>query len=108
MRIENWAVITPVVDPYAAPETISPSLRGQVYGHPRFDDGQWVTTSSIVGKNGKNEVITVSSSAYELGQADPQYEERFPGARDRLLNSLPNILDKIKEQGGWNNAIDVV
>ncbi len=88
MRIENWAVVAPIVDPFAAPETQPLSLQGQVFGHPRFDDGQYITTSSIDKKNDKDEVITVSGSVYKLGRVDPSYEERFPDARKRLLGSL--------------------
>jgi len=86
MRIENWAVV--VSDPYAAPEARRQKLQGEVFGHPRFPDGTTVTTSSIVGKNWKGHVTTSSGSYYELGQVDPAYEEQFPGARDRLLDSL--------------------
>lgn len=88
IRIENWAVITPVVNPYAAPETQPPSLYGQVYGHPRFNDGEYVTTSLIVGKNEQNEILTNSGNAYELGKVDLRYEKQFPGAKSRLLGRL--------------------
>lgn len=88
MRIENWSVVNPILDPYQAPETRSPSLYGKVFGHPKFVDGHWATTSSIYGKTAKNEVATVSGSSYELGQVDPSYEKKFPDAKNRLLNSL--------------------
>lgn len=88
MRIEDWSVTTSVVNPYAAPETQRRSLYGRVFGHPRFDDGKSVTTSSIVGKNSRGEVLTSSGSSYELGQVDPLYEDQFPGAKKELLGSL--------------------
>lgn len=89
MRIENWAVISPVPGPYTAPETQgSPSLSGNVFDHPRFNDGTWVTTSFIIGKNNKDEIITNSGSSYELGQVSQPYEEKFPDARNKLLKSL--------------------
>ncbi len=90
MRIDDWAVITPI-DPYVAPETQTQCLNGRVFGHPRFDDGHFVTTSSICGKNNKGEVVTSSGSAYELGPINTSYEVAFPGARERLLDSLPIV-----------------
>jgi hypothetical protein len=88
MRIENWAVVTPALDPWAAPETQRLSLNGNVFGHPRFDDGAHITTSSIVGKNNEDEILTHSGSAYKLGQVNPDYEAKFPGARARFLGSF--------------------
>lgn len=88
MRIEEWAVVHPP-NPYAAPETQTQSLHGRVFGHPKFKDGQRVTTSSIQGKNTSGEVVTKSGSSYELGEIDPTYEQEFPDAENRLLDSLP-------------------
>lgn len=88
MKIENWAVVESIVNPYAAPEMRALSLQGQVFGHPRFNDGQYITTSSIDKKNDRDEVVTISGSSYELGRVDPSYEEKFPNARNKLLNSL--------------------
>jgi len=87
MRIENWAVVSIIDCPFTAP-----ALRGQVFGNPRFEDGQYVFTSSIGSKSDQDEVVTMSGSVYELGQASPAYEEKFPGARDRLLGSLVETL----------------
>lgn len=88
MRIENWAVITPMPNTYIAPETQAPSLGGNVFDHPKFNDGTWITTSSIIGKNNKDEILTVNGSSYELGQISKSYEEKFPDARNKLLNSM--------------------
>jgi hypothetical protein len=93
MRIETWAVVGHVLDPYGAPETQGKStiLIGVVFGHPRFDNGHTVTTSSIIGKNNKNEIVTASGSAYKLGEVHQVYEAKFPDAKNRLLDSLPII-----------------
>ena len=90
MRIENWAVIfPPSISPYTPPELLKQSLQGKVFGNPRFNDGKFVTTSSITGKNSRNEILTHSGSAYELGEIDPTYEAQFPNAKNILLRSLP-------------------
>lgn len=88
MRIEDWAVISYNLDPFATPETQRLSLHGRVFEHPRFEDGKWVTTSPIVGKNKKDEILTHSGSVYALGLVKLDYEIQFPDARSRLLGSL--------------------
>ncbi len=87
MRIENWAVVT-TSDPHTAP-----CLKGEVFGHPRFDDGYSVRTSSIMGKTETGEVVTYSGSHYILGRIDALYLKRYPNARKRFLDSLPIIND---------------
>ena len=87
IRIEFWSVITTNANPYAAPELISPRLQGRVYGHPRIKDGEYVSTSTIIGvKNGL--VLTRSGSEYQLGEVDPDYESAFPNAKERLLTDI--------------------
>lgn len=90
MRMENWAIVS---DPYQAPEISGQYLRGNIYNsvNPRHEDGDGITTSRIVGKTSDNKVITKSGSVYELGVVLPDYEQHFPNARDRLLNTLPNL-----------------
>lgn len=89
MRLEHWAVVAESnKDPYAAPETRTQLLNGIVFDHPRFSDGTFVTTSAIVGKNSKNEILTASGSSYRLGRVCPFYEKMFSGAKNRLLDSL--------------------
>ena len=92
--LKNWCIVTNN-DPYTAPEHKKPRLNGDVHGHPHFREGENVTTSSIVGKTfaGCFLVRTKSGSLYEIAATDvnPKYEQAFPGARERLLNSLPEV-----------------
>jgi hypothetical protein len=87
MRLENWSVVFSETDPYLAPELQKIALHGNVYGHPRFDDGSSVTTSTIKELRGEL-IITNSGSEYELGEVDPEYEKRYPEARQRIFKSL--------------------
>jgi len=87
MVIQDWAVVTDP-DPFTAPELKAPMLYGEVYGHPRFADGKCVRTSRIVSKTEYGEVVTESGSVYRLGAVNPAYELKFPGAEERLLESL--------------------
>lgn len=89
MRIENWSIFRAKNSSYVTPSEVQTRLLyGQVFGHPGLRDGEYVSTSSICGKNDKDEVITASGSSYELGKIDPSYEKIFPGAKDILLSSL--------------------
>ena len=83
--LENWSVVvSPDNNPYTPPELQKQCLHGEVYGHPRFGNGEAVTTSVITNiKNGC--VHTHSGSVYCLGDPSQQYEARYWGAKRRLL-----------------------
>lgn len=94
MKILNWCVVTSLVSPYTPPELGEHRLSGDIYkdAHPgqKFRDGSTITTSRIVGKKG-DAVVTLSGSIYELGNPAPLYEEQFPNAKQRLLDSLEEV-----------------
>jgi hypothetical protein len=72
IKLENWSLGNAPDDMYYAPEVRKVRLSGDVYNHPRFEDGKKVTTSSVKEVNGK--VITTSSgSVYELGEPEKEY-----------------------------------
>lgn len=85
--IENWSICTiPSPDPLAPPECSVKILCGDVYNHPKFKDGTYVQTSMTIGvRDGK--ILTHSGSMYELGDVDTEYEEQYPNAKERLLNT---------------------
>jgi hypothetical protein len=82
--IRNWMVCKGEPERMTPPESRRPVLRGLVFGHEVYDDGSWVTTSSVKGRVG-NRLLVASGRLYELGDPDPAYEQRFPDARERLL-----------------------
>lgn len=73
MRLENWSVVSTPISPYEAPELARMLIHGEVYGNPRFIDGEPVTTSSVQKIEG-NRVFT-RNSVYELGTPAPAYVE---------------------------------
>lgn len=80
IRLEQWSLHEYDIDvtPYMAPEQIQAKkkLSGQVYGHPRFDDGDVVTTSSLVLLDLQaKRAVTKSGTEYVLGEMDPQYAQ---------------------------------
>jgi hypothetical protein len=66
-----WSVKT---DTYAAPELGRNYLQGDVFGHPRHEDGKNVTTSRISKVKGRL-VKTRSGSVYRLGRIKPEYRK---------------------------------
>ncbi len=88
VRIDDWTVFIPE-QPYIAPELLVRVLSGVVTGHPRHEDGTFVTTSSIELLNPlEGTIVTSSGTQYILGEVAEEYEYMFPGAKERLLKSL--------------------
>lgn len=77
IRLERWSTTTyPGSSPYDPPECTL-SFHGLAYGHPRFAEGQEITTSPIrlVVTQGLfgTVVRTGSGSEYTLGEPDPAF-----------------------------------
>lgn len=86
LRLENWSIGIGGDDIYLAPELQPKYLHGLVYGHPKFNDGEEINTSSIVRIDKDREmVLTYSGSEYVLGDIDPEYEKQFPDAKNTLF-----------------------
>lgn len=88
IRIENWCIVSGKQSPYQAPELATSHLCGRVFNHHLFADGSIVTTSSIIGIDSDDRIITKSGHSYELGAIETQYESQFPDAKKRLIDSL--------------------
>lgn len=69
--LENWSTVSGG-DEYTAPECRTLNLHGEVYGHPRFEDGK-VIVSSEISKINCRFVTTRSGSLYWLGKPDPNF-----------------------------------
>ncbi len=87
--LNNWCVVAH--NPYKAPEEQSKCISGTVTGSEKFDDGATIITSSIKSAtqdaDGVVSVTTYTGSVYVLGVVDPNYEQLYPGAKERLLKS---------------------
>lgn len=80
MKIDEWVLQAK----YLGTKKIS----GKVYGNPEFEEGEPITTSSVIGKTEDGKLITKSGSIYELGNPAEDYERAYPSARDRVLEQL--------------------
>lgn len=67
--LENWRTV--LLDPYSPPEA-GMRLSGEVYDHPRFQNGTVVTTSRV-NKINCRFITTKSGSLYWLGKPDPNF-----------------------------------
>lgn len=74
--LRNWSTV--IDNPYRAPEAGSNiCLHGNVYGHPRFEDGTEVTTSRVKESEGRV-VQTMSGSEYVLeGEPDQEFVDQL-------------------------------
>lgn len=85
--LKNWSVCQRGNE-WMAPELWTNYLHGNVYGHPRFEDGDPVSTSSIVDiKDGDGyKIVSTRNTDYVLreSEVDPEYESQYPGAYKRL------------------------
>lgn len=89
MRLKNWSVFQHEDNGFLPPELQKSYLQGDVYGNPRFEDGDFVTTSriiSVVDKGTHKEAETRSGSVYELYKedVDQNAEKEFPNYYERL------------------------
>lgn len=89
MKLKNWSVFQRDESGFLPPELHRNYLQGDVYGNPKFRDGEFVTTSriiNIVDKGTHKEAETWSGSIYELHKedVDPNAEKQFPNYYERL------------------------
>ncbi len=98
-RLENWSVVTDRVNAYNPPEAWVQRLAGEVYDHPKQEDGKRVETSIIVTSEGRR-VTTRSGTVYELGKPDPQYVVWLRHELGREIdpaNPVKSVSEKRKE-----------
>lgn len=89
IRLKNWSIYMDDCVGWRAPELFTYHLQGNAYGHPRFEDGDPVSTSSIVEINDRGdykEATTRSGSVYGLYKedVDPECEIEYPNYYERL------------------------
>jgi hypothetical protein len=85
--LRHWSIVNRQRNPEKPPE---PAFRGEVYGHPKYEDGDTVKTSRPLVRV-DDHVITRSGTCYRLGEADENYERHYPDARARVLEEIPTI-----------------
>lgn len=81
--------------PYTAPEirdyTIISVVCGKMHNHPKFSNGQIVTTSEVVSVLDNRYIITQSGSKYLLD--NPSYDYTIQRQKDNLP-LIPNNINK--------------
>jgi hypothetical protein len=88
-RLTEWfATFAPDTE-HLLPEERPVVLMGTVYGHPLQPDGTNIRVSRAVARTPGGDLVTVSGSRYILEEPHPDYADKYPDARTRLLDSLP-------------------
>lgn len=78
LRLTNWSLLQRGGDGYTAPELCDWYLQGNVYGHPKIEDGTFVTTSritNVVNKGKKRIITTRSGSVYCLSMEEAKKKD---------------------------------
>lgn len=95
--LKNWSVCQRGNE-WMAPELRTNYLQGNVYGHPRFSDGDPVSTSSIENiSNGDGcKIVKTRNTEYVLYKDDvsAEYELLYPGAYTRLSITKGDLNDQ--------------
>lgn len=89
IRLKNWSMYAEGNNEFRPPELWNYHLQGNVYGHPRFNDGDPVNTSriiDIVDKGDHKEAHTRSGTVYCLYKedVDPECEKAYPNYYERF------------------------
>jgi len=71
--LDDWSMVPSNMSPYTAPEARRPVLYGRVTGHPRYEDGTYVTTSRILASAGRE--VETNNTIYNLGLMSVGYRD---------------------------------
>lgn len=90
MILKDWTVFVHNSNEYQAPELGSPRLQGEVYGHPRFVDGTFVHTSTLISiedMGTHKEAKTMGGSTYILYKENlsKECEKQYPNYYEKLI-----------------------
>lgn len=89
MIVKNWSIFANDNHGFPAPETCSKHLQGNVFGNPKFHEGDPINTSRIIhieDMGDHKDIITKSGSRYSVYPEDvnPECEKQFPNYYERL------------------------
>ncbi len=89
--LEDWSIVQITESPYQAPELARSALYGKAFGHPRFEDAQYVTTGTIQKFDSETMTAETNRTKYKLGKMADQFRKylddenielsRYDGAR---------------------------
>lgn len=83
-RMENWEVVGKIESAYSSPESATMHIKGEIYGHPKYEDGEVVVTSKIIETDGTH--IKTFYHCYTLGYPHPRYEKWYLDKHGSSLN----------------------
>ena len=93
MRLENWSIGS-IEDYYMPPENIRIRASGCVYNNQKFDDGHYITTSTLEEINLQEKyIITHSGSKYFLGQPDSGWVSWLKETKDKYYKIIMEDFD---------------
>jgi hypothetical protein len=92
VKLHNWSIVASVINVrwYLSPETELACIFGSVEGDPELHDGDTITSpigSVCLDLGGEVFVSAPDGTTYQLMEVDPEYDDQYPHAVDRLLDN---------------------
>lgn len=77
--IEDWVPVHAYADIRVGPKCVDMCLSGNAYNHPRFRDGCFITTSTVLKMDvDAGTAETYSGTKYSLGKPSPVFVKNLP------------------------------
>jgi hypothetical protein len=73
-------------------------LSGNVYGHPKFKDGEPITTSVIVGFDCPNNIVETLNSRYEIENWHRRKEDKDKSFSE---DEIEELFKELQTSGRW-------
>jgi hypothetical protein len=84
-KIENWCVVGKRTNPYHSPQQVTAlQICGQVFGHPKWEDGHSIITSTVMHVDGRK--VFTRNNKYILGTVKPEYREWYENFEGKPFN----------------------
>lgn len=78
--LKNWSIKTDG-NPFVSPELLKYRLTGEVYNHPRFEDGKSVSTSTLKSIDYKNQKVQTRNTEYHLEEPNEDWLKYLKGMK---------------------------
>jgi hypothetical protein len=97
IRLEQWSTSASPSDVYAAPECRALTLRGAVYGHLSYEDGEPIETSPVMHLNLDEGRAQTRDACYTLGTPSKEFLDYLASIDSDLYDKALNLAVKPAE-----------
>lgn len=83
-HIDNWEVVGKIESIYSSPESATMHIKGEIYGHPNFHDGDTIETSKIIETDGN--IVKTLHETYKLVYPNERYSKWYLEKHGKEMN----------------------